>query len=179
MTRSSAHSACWQSAFGHACTKTTPWVDRRCTGHLHRLDRSRLPLRTHRFGDALYSAVTEQGSRTQSARWRPDRASPGGAVGTNVTQGHSCVVLPLVKRITMLPAVASSPSGAVSGDSAARGGWLLGAAIRCVTHLRLAVTHSSGHHVSVPAAAPSGGKRSGAEQGDPVAAGALGAVHRG
>ena len=67
-TRSSAHSTCWQSAFGHACTKTTPWVDRRCTRHLHRLDWSRLPLRTIRFGDALCSAVTKQGFREQSAR---------------------------------------------------------------------------------------------------------------
>src|SRR5919202_1300183 len=86
-TRSSAHSTCWQSAFGHACTKTTPWVDRRCTGHLHRLDRSRLPLRTHRFGDALYSAVTEQGSRTQFARWRGDRASADGSAAPDVTEG--------------------------------------------------------------------------------------------
>src|SRR5919107_3127290 len=84
-TRSSAHSTCWQSAFGHACTKTTPWVDRRCTGHLHRLDRSRLPLRTHRFGDALYSAVAEQGLHDQSARWCPDPASPGATVVLHVT----------------------------------------------------------------------------------------------
>src|SRR3954469_25304166 len=82
-TRSSAHSTFWQSAFGHACTKTTPWVDRRCTGHLHGLDLSRLPLPTQRFGDALYSAVTEQGSRTQSARRYPDRPTPSGTVGTN------------------------------------------------------------------------------------------------
>src|SRR3954463_7839423 len=86
-TRSSAHSTCWQSAFGHACTKTTPWVDRRCTRHLHRLDRSRLPLRTHRFGDALCSAMTEQGSHRQFARWCPYRASADEADGPNVTQG--------------------------------------------------------------------------------------------
>src|SRR3954465_4130973 len=86
-TRSSAHSTCWQSAFGHACTKTTPWVDRRCTRHLHRIDWSRLPLRTHRFGDALYSAMTEQGSRRQFARWWAHRASADEADGPNVTQG--------------------------------------------------------------------------------------------
>src|SRR5215218_4805335 len=97
-TRSSAHSTCWQSAFGHACTKTTPWVDRRCTGHLHRLDWSRLPLRTSRFGDALYSAVTEQGSWEQFARWTTHRASPGGTRGANVTDGHRRCVLSLVKR---------------------------------------------------------------------------------
>src|SRR5690348_2124637 len=98
-TRSSAHSTCWQSAFGHACTKTTPWVDRRCTRHLHRIDRSRLPLRTHRFGDALYSAMTEQGSRRQSARWTPHRASGGGADAPNVTQGDVCYLLPLVNGL--------------------------------------------------------------------------------
>src|SRR4051812_2044000 len=95
-TRSSAHSTCWQSAFGQACTKTTPWVDRRCTRHLHRLDRSRLPLRTHRFGDALYWAVTEQGSREQFARWWPHRASAGEAVATDVTEGDARLALPLV-----------------------------------------------------------------------------------
>src|SRR3954462_5279341 len=95
-TRSSAHSTCWQSAFGHACTKTTPWVDRRCTGHLHRLDWSRLPLRTHRFGDWLCSAVAEQGLLQQSARWRPDRATPGGAVVLHVTEGAGTDALALV-----------------------------------------------------------------------------------
>src|SRR5215218_8388938 len=98
-TRSSAHSTCWQSAFGQACTKTTPWVDRRCTRHLHRIDWSRLPLRTCRFGDALYSALTEQGSGEQFARWRAHRASPVGSVGANVTDGHLGRVLPLVKRL--------------------------------------------------------------------------------
>src|SRR3954452_6593780 len=110
-TRSSAHSTCWQSAFGHACTKTTPWVDRRCTGHLHRIDRSRLPLRTIEFGDALYSAMTEQGSREQSARWRPDRASPGATVGTNVTEGHgeasNCWSNALPRRSASRPALAA------------------------------------------------------------------------
>src|SRR5919206_2804310 len=86
-TRSSAHSTCWQSAFGHECTKTTPWVDRRCTRHLHRLDRSRLPLRTHRFGDALCSAMTEQGSHGQFARWRGHRASADGSAAPDVTEG--------------------------------------------------------------------------------------------
>src|SRR5688572_10415826 len=87
-TRSSAHSTCWQSAFGHACTKTTPWVDRRCTRHLHRLDQSRLPQRTHRLGDALYSAVAEQGLPQQCARWPPDRASPVEVDAAKVTEGH-------------------------------------------------------------------------------------------
>src|SRR3954453_7605104 len=89
-TRSSAHSTCWQSAFGHACTKTTPWVDRRCTAHLHRLDRSRLPLRTIEFSDALYSALTEQGSREQFARWSPNCASPDGTDESHVTEVHTC-----------------------------------------------------------------------------------------
>src|SRR3954462_13571068 len=98
-TRSSAHSTCWQSAFGHACTKTTPWVDRRCTRHLHRIDRSRLPLRTHRFGDALYSAMTEQGSRGKSARWTLPRASGGGTDAPNVTQGDVCYLCRLLHRL--------------------------------------------------------------------------------
>src|SRR5919206_3147081 len=88
-TRSSAHSTCWQSAFGHACTKTTPWVDRRCTGHLHRLDWSRLPLRTHRFGDALYSAVAEQGSRRQSPPYPPSCATAHMQEGAEVTGGDA------------------------------------------------------------------------------------------
>src|SRR4051794_18954177 len=62
-TRSSAHSTCWQSAFGHACTKTTPWVDRRCTVHLHRLDWSRLPLRTI---DSVTRCVRQLRSRAPS-----------------------------------------------------------------------------------------------------------------
>src|SRR3954447_15050793 len=144
-TRSSAHSTCWHSAFGHACTKTTPWVDRRCTRHLHRLDRSRLPLRTHRFGDALYSAVAEQGSRTQFARWGPHRASADVPDESNVTEGDFDAPYPWSRAIPR-PAARRPPDRFGSESRVPRGVKSDSRLRTCARQApRLPITHSNRH----------------------------------